>query len=55
VIVETEAMVAGHRHFPFGRCKEKHISMFDDNGFGNAVRHGQDSLSQNVFVATSGE
>jgi hypothetical protein len=39
VIKQTEAMIAGHRHLPFGRRKKKHVPMFDDDGFGNAMGH----------------
>jgi hypothetical protein len=40
VIVQTEAVVTGHRHFPFRRGKKEQISMLDDDGLRNAVGHG---------------
>jgi hypothetical protein len=39
VIKQTEAMIAGHRHLPFGRRKKKHVPMFDDDGFRDAMGH----------------
>jgi hypothetical protein len=41
VIVETEAVVTGHRHFPFRRGEKKQISMLDDDGLRNAVSHSR--------------
>jgi len=51
VVVKAESMAARHRYFPFGRREEKQVLMLDDNGFGDAVSHGRDSLRQDMFFS----
>jgi hypothetical protein len=53
VVIETEPMTAGQRHFSSGRREKKQVSMFDDDRFGDTVGHGRSSLRQNVCLFAS--